>query len=103
MSIEELEDENPNALLADGFERAYLGICYRACQPPVASYDYDKCLEILVGQGMDYEAALEFFEFNTIGAWVGPNTPVFIKLRPHDQTDSRVLASASSGEALSSD
>ena len=28
--------------------------------------------------GMNYEDALEFFEFNTLGAYVGKQTPVFV-------------------------
>ena len=27
---------------------------------------------------MEYEEAIEYFEFNVVGAWVGDNTPVFI-------------------------
>ena len=39
----------------------------------------DKCFEILVERdGMEYEDAVENFEFNVVGAWVGDNTPVFI-------------------------
>ena len=28
--------------------------------------------------GMSHEEAVEFFEFNTKGAYLGPNTPIFI-------------------------
>jgi hypothetical protein len=31
---------------------------------------------------MTREEAEEFFEFNTIGAWLGDATPVFIDMRP---------------------
>jgi hypothetical protein len=35
-------------------------------------------LEILVySDGMTYDEAVEFFEFNVLGAWVGDETPAF--------------------------
>jgi hypothetical protein len=66
-------------LLADGYEDAFLGICVRFGGLRVAAYDYDKCIESLQKSGIhDYEEAVEYFEFNTLGAWVGNATPVFI-------------------------
>jgi|TARA_R110000796_G_scaffold36654_4_gene93149 hypothetical protein len=67
-------------LLADGFEKAFIGIAHRACQEDVVAYDYDKCIAILCERdGMEYDEAVEFFWFNTLGAWVGDKTPIFIK------------------------
>jgi hypothetical protein len=73
-----LTEANEDALLADGFEEALIGVCYRAGHPAVACYDISKCIEILMGQGMSDEEAIEYFEFNVIGAWVGDSTPVFV-------------------------
>lgn len=74
-----LGEANPEALLADGFEEAYLGIFMRFGQEPLASYDYGKCIDVLMQRdGMSYEDAVEFFDFNVIGAWMGDGTPVFI-------------------------
>lgn len=79
MSVDILGEENPDALLADGFEEAFLGICRRFGQPPLAAYDRAKCIKILMDRdGMTEDAAEEFFEFNVIGAWLGEGTPVFI-------------------------
>ena len=67
-------------LLADGFEEAFVGVAHRACQEDVAAYDYDKCIAILCERdGMEYDDAVEFFSFNTLGSWVGDKTPIFIK------------------------
>jgi hypothetical protein len=77
--MEQLGEENPKALLADGFEDAFIGICERFGQQPLAAYDYFKCIDILVSQGMTEEEAMEYFEFNTLGAWMGEGTPVFIR------------------------
>jgi hypothetical protein len=76
---ERIADANPEALLADGFEEAYIGLCMRF-NTVLAAYDYDKCIAVLSQRdGMSYDEAVEFFEFNTLGAWVGEGTPVFIK------------------------
>ena len=77
---------NEEALLADGFEDAFLGMCGVFGRPPLATYDRDKCIEILVQRDeMTYEEAEEFFEFNVAGAWVGENTPIYLTLRREDE------------------
>ena len=77
---------NEEALLADGFEDAFLGMCEVFNRPPLATYDRDKCTEILIERdGMDYEDAVEFFEFNVAGSWVGENTPIYLTLRGEDE------------------
>jgi hypothetical protein len=76
---DQLTEENPDALLADGFEDALIGIARRCSQPSLAVYDENKCIDILVKRDkMTWEEAVEFFEFNTLGAWVGENTPLFM-------------------------
>ena len=76
--IDQLIEENPDALLADGFEKALIGIARRTGQPSLAVYDSEKCINILEKKHkMTYEEAIEFFEFNVIGSWVGQNTPLF--------------------------
>jgi hypothetical protein len=43
-------------------------------------YDEEKVIEVLVNEdGMDYEEAREFYEFNILGAWVGDSTPFFLE------------------------
>ena len=79
-SVDNLSEyENEEALYADGFEEAYVGIIMRAGSPAVAGYDRGKCISILMNRdGMSHEEAEEFFSFNTLGAYVGENTPCFI-------------------------
>jgi hypothetical protein len=60
-----LEDANPDALLADGLDAALIGVVRKPCQGEVALYH-------------DYTGAVEYFEFNVVGAYVGVNTPVFL-------------------------
>lgn len=42
----------------------------------VMVYDMAKVVDILVAQGMTEDEAEEFLEFNTIGGWLGPYTPM---------------------------
>ena len=43
-------------------------------------YSVEKVLEILMTRdGMSYEDAREFYEFNIVGAYVGTGTPVFVE------------------------
>ena len=80
MNKETISEINPDALLADGFDDALFGVCYQFGQLPVVSYDYNKCIDILIERdGMSEEEALEYFEFNVLGSYMGPNTPVFIQ------------------------
>ena len=89
-----------NILLADGFEEAFLGIGGAFNDEPVAVYDRDKCIDILARdfklhadsniteqktwdnhEETDfYEQALEYFDYNVQGAYVGDKTPIFITL-----------------------
>lgn len=71
---------NPDAFFCDGFDEAIIGTAERFGFPaPVAAYDYDKVIKLLVAAGCaSEEQAVEYFQFNVIGAWVGDNTPVFV-------------------------
>ena len=65
-------------LRADGLDKAIAGICRQFGRPDVILYDEDKVIEILMErEKMDYKEAVEFFEFNIIGAGMGPETPAF--------------------------
>jgi len=73
------EYENEEALFADGFEEAFCGISYRHPLPPVATYDINRCIEILMRRdGMTYDEAWEYFGFNVQGAYLGEGTPCFV-------------------------
>lgn len=67
-------------LFADGFDDAILGIVRQFSSDPIVCYDRAKCLQVLVDRdGMSYDEADEFFEFNVAGAWVGEETPCFLE------------------------
>jgi hypothetical protein len=74
---------NPDAIVADGLEDAAIGYTMNHHSAPVVvyDYDYDKCVAVLVKRdGMSEEEADEFLGFNTLGAYVGLNGPVYIKV-----------------------
>lgn len=77
--LAELAEENPKAMTADGFQDALIGITANYHHPVVAVYDLGLCVEVLMDQGMTEDDALEYLQFNTISAYVGPNGPLFIK------------------------
>lgn len=81
MSISALLENYPESediLLADGFETAFVGICRRFSNS-CALYDYQKCVDILVERDkMDYDDAIEYMEYNVLGAYVGRNVPIFL-------------------------
>lgn len=78
-AIIEIQGEDNEILLADGFEDAYMGIATQFTKPPLAVYNRNKCIEILVRDGMSEEEAEEYFQFNVEGAWSGDNTPMFLQ------------------------
>jgi len=72
-----LENRDQVALLADGLDEAFLGIDTSGDEPR-AVYSTEKCIEILARE-MGREDAVEYFDFNVAGAYVGPQTPIFIQ------------------------
>ena len=81
MSLEDLAELNPDALLADGLEAAIIGYTVNQHRPHVVVYDIQKCVEVLIERdGMTYEDAEEYLSFNTLGAYVGENGPVYVRL-----------------------
>ena len=79
ITIDEIIDLNPEAMLADGFDEAILGMCLQFGSEPVVAYDFNKCVEIVMERdGMEREEAIDFINFNVVGAYVGLSTPVFI-------------------------
>jgi len=72
----------PEALTADGFEDALIGLASvwtETGQLEVAAYDFTIMVDILMERdGMSSDEAVEYLNFNTIGSYVGPYTPVYL-------------------------
>ena len=73
-----LSEEYPDLLKADGFDEAIIGVVERIGTQALC-YDQEKVIDILIKRdGMTYEEAVEYFDFNIAGAWVGEHTPFFL-------------------------
>ena len=64
-------------LQADGFDGALLGVVMDFNSEPRLAYSKDKCIEILM-ERMTYDEALEYFDYNVQGAYVGEKTPIWV-------------------------
>ena len=79
--IELLKEENPDYLMADGFDDAIVGTAERFGMHRVVLYDTTKCIDILMKRDkMTEEEAIEFFYYNVIGSWMGEYTPCFSEI-----------------------
>ena len=65
-------------LFADGYDEAFIGLGWRFHDGPVAVYDREKMMEMLMEEGSSFDDAMEHFEFNIVGGWVGAFTPMFV-------------------------
>jgi hypothetical protein len=61
-----------------GFEDCIVGVGERFGGPPVAVLDLEKMLTRLEKDGMTRDEALEYFEFNILGAHIGEENPVYL-------------------------
>lgn len=86
-NVQEMEDvlvDSGEAALflepRETFDRAIIGVADRAGGLCVVTYDRDGCIRAMMEDNdWDYETALEYFEFNTLGAWMGEHTPIFVE------------------------
>jgi len=79
--LDSFSEINENALYPTGLEDAVIGMVERFGMAPLILLDREKCIKIFMDRdGMEYEEAEEFFDFNVIGAWMGEGTPCFASL-----------------------
>jgi hypothetical protein len=78
-------------LIIDGFDEAFIGVGYQFHNLLACCYDKDKIILALIRDGMTFEEALEHFEFNIAGAWVGERTPIIIETPDTDDSDEEDL------------
>lgn len=60
-------------LKADGFDDAIIGVDIKQMR---LIYSISKCLHILM-EDMTYEEAIEHFEYNVAGSYMGEKTPIW--------------------------
>ncbi len=78
----EINNELPNSeaiKVCDGHDAAILGLARRCSSVGVLVYSVKKIIETLMKRdGMSREEAIEFYEFNIVGSYVGNGTPFFL-------------------------
>lgn len=83
INVKQYLDENypeEELRIIDGFDEAFVGVGYQF-HKVVTCYDKDKIIEILMSDGMTFEEALEYFEFNIVRgiAYLGEQAPIIIE------------------------
>ena len=83
---EELEYiyHDDEVVVLEAFQDAFLGFAERNDFPgAVACYDKSVVFQILTSKyGLDNTEAVDFFEANILGSWLGEATPVFVTVEP---------------------
>ena len=79
MNRKEIEEiyEDEKILFADGFDKAIIGVA-NIQNKRIVAYDTKKCIKILM-KDMTHNEAVEYFDFNVAGSYVGDHTPAFIE------------------------
>ena len=102
------EENDDEVIYYDGLKEAFIGVGYQQYKGPYAVYDREKAIEVIARdfykekkkeyefEKMDaeeklkvvqeigdeaYEEAMEYFEYNTEGAWLGDRTPIFVIMK----------------------
>lgn len=74
-----LQNIGESTLLMDGFDEALIGFSQRINEPLLAVYKWQRMVQILKNRDkMSYEDAVEYIEYNCIGAWIGEQTPIIV-------------------------
>lgn len=76
---EQIGEDSPEALFADGLDEAILGLARVFGKEAVVAYDYEACVEVFMAGGMTFDEAEEWMSFNVMGAYVGEMTPIFVR------------------------
>ena len=76
--LEHLAENGEETLLMEPrseYDECIIGVGARFHE---AIYGVERILEVLMSDEVDEEGAMEHFEYNVIGGWNGPGTPIFV-------------------------
>ena len=71
-------DDEPDMMFADGYDEAIAGVVWDGERTRVV-YTTENILAILMEDGMTYDEASEFFDFNVAGSHMGVYTPLYLE------------------------
>lgn len=74
MTREWIAENNAEAILWDGCDDALIGITPNG----EAVYSIEKLWDVFIAQGMTEEEAVEWVDYNILGAYVGDFTPIHV-------------------------
>jgi hypothetical protein len=74
MTRDQIAEANPDSILWDGCDEALIGYTPNG----EAVYSIEKLWGVFIGHGMTEEEAIEWVDYNIIGAHVGEYTPIHI-------------------------
>jgi|TARA_Y100000114_G_scaffold97245_1_gene90550 hypothetical protein len=64
----------------DGLDNAIIGVGVRCGEDDILVYSYEKCIEEFMNMNdWTYGEAVEWMDFNVVGAYVGKTTPMFVR------------------------
>lgn len=70
---------NDEVVSCEGFDDCIMGIAVGQHNKAVLVYDRDRIIQkLMFKDGMSRDEAIEFFEFNISGAFVGDSTPLYV-------------------------
>ena len=81
MKRAEIAENYPDALLLDPeyFDDAIVGIIHDFNRTAVC-YSELKIIELLMSEDkMDYDEAVEYYQYNILGAWMGEWSPMYLE------------------------
>ena len=72
------ETHGEELLFADGFDDAIIGVAAGHDSQRVV-YCYASMVEVCMKEAkMNYDDAIDWIEYNTIGSYIGENTPIYV-------------------------
>jgi hypothetical protein len=74
-----LDEYDEGSVILEGFNDAIIGVTEEFGRGSRILYSKDKILEILTSDNqMDILEAIEYYEFNILGSYLGEGTPIFL-------------------------
>lgn len=81
-----VDGDEEGLMVMDGYDDCIIGIGQRFNDYAVV-YDFDRVIAKLMADGLTRDEAVEFHEFNQLGAWVGDRTPIFLHTPIQEKAD----------------
>lgn len=74
---ERCSEHNEHSIAWDGYDGAIVGFADRCGSPALLVYDYELMVQVnMMRDGWTRESAMEWIDYNVVGAFVGEGTPL---------------------------